>query len=171
MRTGIAQYFGGTAYDDTTRAYRDGPLEAYGLATVRPYQAKRIPDSDTFITPGRGMGAFAVIEMAETHDLPATVGLIPHRSGGQRKLIYPVQFHVFHKAEIQYAEDAEADVDALDQAIHEMLYDDPTLGGICYQAGVDEVGIHTVIDESDIVNEMTATHFKVEFDCEIQTMV
>lgn len=171
MRTGVAEYFGGTTYDSTFRAYRNGPLEPYGLATVRPYQAKRIPDSDTFITPGRGMGAFAVIELSETHDLPLTVTQIPVNAGGQRKLIYPVQFHVFHMAELPYAEDAEADVDALDQAIHEMLYADPTLGGICYQAGINEVGIHTVIDESDIVNEMTLTHFRVEFDAELTIMV
>lgn len=171
MRTGVAEYFGGTNYDSTFRAYRDGPLASYGLATVRPYQAKRIPDSDTVITPGRGMGAFAVIEMSETHDLPLTVTQIPANAGGQRKLVYPIQFHVYHMAEMPYAEDAEADVDALDQAIHELIYADPTLGGICYQAGIDSVGIHSVIDQSDFVNEMTLTHFRVEFDAEVSIVI
>ena len=150
VRTGVAQYFGGTTYDANFRAYRNGPLSSYGLSTVRPYLAKREPDIDAVFgqQPGRGMGAFAVVEMPETRDMPLTTGLLPASNGGQRRLTYPVTLHVFHLAYQPYMEDAEADVDALDEQIHELLYADPTLGGICYQAGMAPAGIRSMIPPS-----------------------
>jgi hypothetical protein len=170
VRTGIAQFFGGTEYDSTFRAYRGGPLLGSGLSTVRPYQAKRIPDTDYVmgLNPGRGMGAVMVLEMAQTRDTVLTVGQIPATLQGQRKLVYPVTCHVFHMAHQPYAEDAEADVDELDQALHEHIYSDPTLGGICYQAGQNTTGIRTIIDPSDLWKEITVTHFRVMFDAEVQ---
>jgi hypothetical protein len=66
-----------------------------------------------------------------------------------------------------YSEDAEADVDALDQALHEHIYSDPTLGGACYQAGLDSYGIRTMIDQPELWGEVTLTHFRVCFDAEV----
>lgn len=145
---------------------------SYGLSTVRPYQAKRIPDDDYIFgqSPGRGMGAFATIEMSETRDMPLTTGLIP-AIGGQRRLAYPVRLHVYHLAREAYTEDAEADVDDLDQAIHELLYSDPTLGGICFQAGISAAGIRTLIYPAELRKEMTLTTFTVDFDAEVQIVV
>lgn len=145
----------------------------YGLSTVRAYQAKRISDEDYVLgqVQGRGMGAFAVVEMAETRDRPATVGLIPGTAGGRRNLLYPVRLHVYHLAHMDYTEDAEADVDALDEQIHELLYSDPTLGGICYQAGMSSAGIHTLIYPAELYKELTKTAFVVEFDAEVQIIV
>lgn len=173
VRNGVAQFFGGTTYDSIFRAYRDGPLSSYGLSTVRAYQPKRLPDPDYVYgqDQGRGMGAVMILEMNETRDTAATIGLIPATLGGQRKLVYPFQCHVFHMAHMDYAEDAEADIDALDQAIHEQLYSDPTLGGVCYQAGMDSTGIRTLIDQPEIWNEITLTHFRVIFDAEVQILV
>jgi hypothetical protein len=174
VRTGVAQFFGGATYDETARAYRgSGPLLSSGLSTVRAYQAKRINDRDYVLgqAAGRGMGAAMVLEMARTRDNVLTVGQIPATSGGQRRLVYPVECHVFHLAHMPYAEDAEADVDELDQAIHELIYTDPTLGGICYQAGMDGTGIRTIIDPSGEWREVTITHFSVTFDVEVQIVV
>jgi hypothetical protein len=174
VRTGIAQFFGGTNYDSTFRAYRGGPLASYGLSTVRPYQAKRIPDTDYVmgLNPGRGMGALMVLQMPETRDVIRTGPQLPAGTkGGQRKITYPVQCHVFHMAHQPYAEDAEADIDALDQAIHERIYGDFTLGGICYQAGMSQAGIRTMIDPSEEWKEITVTHFRVMFDVEVQTTI
>lgn len=169
VRTGIAEFFGGTTFDSTFRAYRNGPLNSYGLSTVRAYQPKKLPDFDYVLgqAPGRGMGAVMILELNETRDVPYTVTQFPSPSGGQRKLVYPVQCHVFHMAHQDFAEDAEADIDALDQAIHEHIYSDPTLGGICYQAGLDAVGIRTMIDQPEVWDEITLTHFRVIFDAEL----
>lgn len=175
VRTGIAQFFGGTTYVTEARAYRgNGPLASFGLSTVRAYQPKRMSDMDYVMgqAAGRGMGAAMVLQMADTRDnlltgpqLPAGIG------GGQRKLVYPVNAHFYHMAHMAYAEDAEADVDALDQAVHEHIYSDFTLGGICYQAGMSSAGIRTVIDESEVYKEITVTHFRVSFDAELQIIV
>lgn len=170
VRTGIAQFFGGTTYDSIARCYRNGPLNSYGLSTVRAYQPKKLPDMDYVLgqAPGRGMGAVMILEMAETRDNPLDITQLPGVSGGnQRKLVYPVQCHVFHMAHEAYAEDAEADVDALDQAIHEHIYSDPTLGGICYQSGLDSFGIRTLIDQPEVWDQITVTHFRVVFDVEV----
>jgi hypothetical protein len=124
------------------------------------------------LNPGRGMGAFMVLQMAETRDTLLTgPGLPAGAKGGQRHLVYPVQCHVFHMAHMPYAEDAEADIDDLDQAIHERIYGDPTLGGICYQAGINSTGIRTTINDSEVYKEITVTHFRVMFDAEVQTTI
>jgi hypothetical protein len=118
------------------------------------------------------MGAMMVLEMGETRDTLLTGPALPASiQGGQRKLVYPVKCHVFHMAHMPYAEDAEADVDALDQAIHELIYTDTTLGGICYQAGIDSAGIRTRIDPSEEWKEITVTHFTVSFDVEVQIVI
>src|SRR6266849_5900508 len=91
VRTGIAQFFGGTQYDQAARAYRgNGPLFSYGLSSVRAYQAKRVADMDYVMgqLPGRGMGALMVLEMNETRDNILTVGQIPATLAGKRKLVY-----------------------------------------------------------------------------------
>jgi hypothetical protein len=174
VRIGIAEYFGGTTYDAAFRTYRDGPLNSYGLSSVHPYQPKKLPDFDYVLSqnPGRGMGAIGVIEMNETRDTPLTVSQIPSNLNGQRMLVYPIQLHIFHLAHRDYAEDAEADVDALDQALHEHIYADPTLGEICYQAGLSPFGIRTLIDPAETFRkELTAIHFRVCFDVQIAISV
>lgn len=175
VRQGVAQFFGGATYDSTARAWRgSGPLLSSGLSTVRAYQSKRINDRDYVLgqAAGRGMGAAMVLEMAQTRDnLLTGPGLPAGVHGGQRHLVYPVQCHVFHLAHQPYAEDAEADVDNLDQAIHELIYGDPTLGGVCYQAGINNAGIRTIIDPSEEWKEITVTHFRVTFDAEVQIII
>ena len=168
VRNGIAQFFGGTNYDSEFRAYRNGPLNSYGLSTVRAYQPKRLPDFDYVLgqNPGRGMGAVMILELNETRDTALNITQLPGTSS-QRHLVYPVQCHVFHMAHEQYAEDAEADIDALDQALHEQIYSDPTLGGICYQAGLDSYGIRTMIDQPELWDEITLTHLRVVFAAEV----
>lgn len=171
VRQGIAAYFGGDVYDTEARAFRGaGPLQSSGLSTVRAYAPKRMSDEDYVLgqAAGRGMGAYALIGMPETADIPLTVGLLPALSGGQRHLAYPVLLHVYHMAYQPHAEDAEADVDELDQAIHELIYADPTLGGICYQAGMSPPGIRTVIEPAYEWGEITVTEFTVSFDVEVQ---
>jgi hypothetical protein len=96
VRNGVAQFFGGTTFDPTFKAYRDGPLMQYGLSTVRAYQPKELPDFDYVLgqQPGRGMGTVMILELNETRDAPLTITQLPG-SRGQRKLVYPVQCHLF----------------------------------------------------------------------------
>ena len=179
VRIAVAQFFGGTTYDSTARAYRgSGPLLSNGLSTVRAYQSKRINDMDYVQgqAAGRGMGAAMVIEMNETRNNTLTVGQKP-TLGGQRHLVYPVQCHFFHMAHQNYAEDAEADVDALAEAVQDLIYTDFTLGTggtsppMIYQAGIDSAGIRTLIDPSQMAKEITVTHFRVNFNAEVQIVV
>jgi hypothetical protein len=170
VRWKIAEYFGGTTYDAAFRALRNGPLNSFGLSTVRAYQPKRLPDFDYVLgqAAGRGMGAVMVLELNETRDTPLTAGQIPATLNGQRMLAYPVQLHVFHMAHEAYAEDAEQDVDELDQAIHELIYQDPTLGGAGFQAGMDAYGIRSLIDPAEAFRkELICTHFRVCFDVQV----
>jgi hypothetical protein len=177
VRTGVAQFFGGTTYDSIFRCYRNGPLNSYGLSTVRPYQPKKLPDLDYVLgqAPGRGMGAVMVLEMNETRDTDLNITQLPGSGAAQRKLVYPIQCHVFHMAHMNFAEDAEADVDALDQALHEQIYSDPTLGATpgVYQAGLDAFGIRTLIDQPELWedDEIVLTHFRVVFDAELGIFV
>jgi len=181
VRDGIAQFFGGTQWDPAFKCYRAGPLLQYGLSTVRPYQPKREPDTDYVmgLNPGRGMGAMMVLDLAETRDTLWTgPGLPAGIQGGRRHLVYPVKCHVFHLAHMPYAEDAEADVEALVEAIHDHIYTDLTLGTspsdgppMIYQAGVSDGGIHSVVDPSENYKEIVATHFCVQFDAEVQIVI
>jgi hypothetical protein len=123
------------------------------------------------------MGAIMTLEMPETRDTVLTTGTMPPTLQGQRHVVYPVVCHVFHLAHENYAEDAEQDVDNLDQAIHERIYSDPTLGTsgsvppMIYQAGISSAGIRTIIDRSENWKEITLTHFRVMFDVETQIVV
>lgn len=167
VRTGIAQFFGGSTYDTDARAYRgSGPLLANGLSTVRAYQPKRMDDVDYVKgqVAGRGMGAAMVVEMsadAEHRDAkPAGTG--------RKHVIYTVNLYGFHMAYQPYAEDAAADVDLLIEAIKSQLRDDITLGGICYQAGESRAGIKTRIYPSSEYEETTATAFTITFEAEVE---
>jgi hypothetical protein len=180
VRTAIAQFFGGTQYDSTFRCYRGGPLLSHGLSTVRPYQPKREPDTDYVmgLNPGRGMGTMMTLQMSETRNTILTSpGLPAGVHGGQRKLVYPVKCHMFHLAHMPYAEDAEADIDDLAEAVQDLIHSDPTLGTggvtppMIYQAGISSAGIRTIIDPSDNWKEIVATHFCVEFDAEVQIVI
>jgi hypothetical protein len=180
VRTAIAQFFGGTNYDSTFKCYRGGPLLGYGLSTVRPYQPKREPDTDYVmgLNPGRGMGAMMALQMGETRNTILTSpGLPAGVHGGQRHLCYPVKCHVFHMAHMPYAEDAEADIDGLAEAIQDHIHSDLTLGTggvtppMIYQAGISSMGIRTVIDDSVNYKEIVATHFCVQFDAEVQIVI
>jgi hypothetical protein len=182
VRTGIAEYFGGTNYNAGARAYQgSSPLLGDGLSTVRAYQPKRISDTDYVLAQaqGRGMGASMVVELADDaitrRTLPARGGAHP-QSSGHRKVVYRTTLHLFHLAHQNYAEDAEADVDALIQAVLELIYSDVTLGmGVTgsnlgvYQCGESASGIRVHQDPSVLSNdEITATHISIDFDTEVE---
>jgi hypothetical protein len=167
VRNGIAQFFGGTTYDETTRSYRgSGPLIPDGLTVVRPYGAKRINDQDYVLgqAAGRGMGAYMLVALPQDKEIRRTMPAVI----GRKRVTYSTVLAVYHLAEKAYAEDAEADVDQLADAIKDLIHGDPSLGGICYQAGENELGIVTRIRQSRDWNERTATEFEISFDTEVE---
>ena len=50
VRTGIAEYFGGSTVDAETQIYRPTPLAASGLAGVRLYWPVIVSDQERFAT-------------------------------------------------------------------------------------------------------------------------
>jgi hypothetical protein len=168
VRNGIAQFFGGTAYDQEARAYRGaGPLASAGLSTVRAYQPKRMSDVDYVYgqAAGRGMGAAMVVELpsdVESRDAkPAGTG--------RKRINYTVILHCFHLAYQSHAEDAGPDVDSLIEQIKGLIRQDVTLGGVCFQAGESRFHIKTRIYPSAIIDkEKIATAFDIQFEAETE---
>lgn len=167
VRAGIAQFFGGSTYDNAARAYRgSGPLLGNGLSTVRAYQSKRVNDSDYVLgqAAGRGMGAYMIVELpADTERREALGG----PTSGIKRIVYRTVLHVFHLAHKAYAEDAEQDVDLLAEAIKDLMHTDRTLGGAVFQAGETPFGIQTEIFQSDMSEEITGTYFTITFEADV----
>lgn len=176
VRQGVGAYLGGTWVEDI-RGYQGGSLTANGLGTVRVGFPKRL-DFNNFVAgaaAGRGMGAFMIVTFAHEREYRramagppvSTAGTIT--SGGIKFIQYTVTLHVFHIAQKGYAEDAQADVDLLIEAIKQQIRLDRTLGGICTDAGETTYGIQ--VDESQPGvdgNDRTGTYFKVTFDIRCQ---
>ena len=135
LRTGIAQFFGGTTYDATNRTYSGGPLTSSGLGCVRAYYGKRAPDTDFFINQvaGRGMGAVMHVHLPD--EGPEKREAFGCATAGIKWVPFQVDLYVYHLAQMTHAEDAQADLDALLDAIKNRIHGDRTLGGICTQAG------------------------------------
>lgn len=179
VRTGIAQFFGGPQYDAEARAYRGSipaPLFAAGLSTVRPYQPKRISDRDYVFNQaaGRGMGAAMAIGLPRDTEirraLPAAGPGTNYVAAGRKRVTYSASLNIFHLAHMQHAEDAEADVDGLVEAIKNAIRGDVSLGSIpgVYQAGENPRGIAVLISESVADKEIVGTYVTVTFDVEAE---
>jgi hypothetical protein len=171
VRQGIAAYFGGT-YQPDFRCWQDGPLLSAGLGTVRAAWPKHLSDADfTANMPvGRAMGAFAIVELGFDRENrqaiagpPVTVGgnIV---SGGIKTDEYRASLQVFHMAQVDYAEDAQADVDGLIEAMKQLIRQDRTLGGICTQAGESRFGIQVTEGRPSVdSNERIGTWFQIQF--------
>lgn len=163
VRTGIASFFGGSTYDDVQRIYRPTPLAASGLAGVRPYFAKRVNDADyTYgLSAGRAMGGVLVVHLAQTSERRVAVG---GATSGEKRVAYAVTLHVYHLANTQHAEDAQADVDDLLEAIVDRIHGDRTLGGAVTEAGESANGITVRMDPPVIDGERTESYAVIAFD-------
>jgi hypothetical protein len=178
VRAGIAQFFGGTTYDDKAKAYRGNipaALKAAGLSTVRAYRPKRLSDKDYVLgqATGRGMGAYLYVELPNDGEirraLPAAGPGTGYILAGRKRITYSVVLHVFHLAHKAYAEDAEADVDNLLEEIKNRIRSDVSLGQICYAAGENNTGIRTRVYPSVTgEDEITGTYSTVTFDAEVE---
>jgi hypothetical protein len=171
VQAGVASYLGGTSFDQNSRSWRGATpaaLSAVGLTVVRTHQSKRVNDNDFVLgqAAGRGMGSYVTVEARQTTNVRYC---IPAGSG-RRKLTYRITLHVYHLAHKAYAEDAESDVNGICEAINDYLQLDPSLGGICYQAGESRFGIRTDVPPSELTAaEITTTHAQIQF--EVQVMI
>lgn len=171
VRQGIASYFGGN-YVPNIRAYQGGPLASAGLSTVRAGWGKRLNFAD-FVQgqmAGRGMGAYGIVEIGDDLEVRRAKGGPPVVaggtivSGGTVFVWYMTTLNVFHMAQKGYAEDAQADIDLLIEAIKMQIRVDRTLGGICTQAGQDRFGIQTKEGYPGVdPNGRTGTWFRLQF--------
>jgi hypothetical protein len=129
---------------------------------VRAYQPKHISDEDYVIeqAAGRGMGAAMVVEIP--HDKESRAGTAG-RTNGIKRIDYDVVLATFHLAHMDYAEDAEKDVDLLVEAIKDQIRLDRTLGGLVSQAGEAATGIEVMIEPSEAWQERLMTVFTVQF--------
>lgn len=147
FRNGVAQFFGGPTFDPINRTYTGGTLTASGLGEARAYFPKRMPDTDYYIgmAAGRDMGAVMIVHLP--NEGPEARKGMGGATAGIKEDPFQVQLHVYHLATVPHAEDAQADLDDLLDAIKAKIHGDRTLGGICTQAGErPETRIRTRMD-------------------------
>ena len=140
IRTGVAVFFGGDAYDAAARIYRPTPLVLSGLAGVRPYWTTRFEDRDFLagLTDGRGMGAVMSVHIAQDSERRIALG---GPTGGFKARPLQLELWVWHYARTAVIEDAQADLDDLLDAIVNRIHGDRTLGGAVVEAGESQRGI------------------------------
>lgn len=169
VRDGIAQFFGGTTWDATGRIYRPTPLAAYGLAGVRPYMGKRLPADSDFthgLPQGRAMGAVMLVHLPSDTETRDSFG--GPLSGIKQDRI-TVQLYLYHRAQVPHAEDAQADLEELLQAIRDRIHSDRTLGGTVVQAGEGQGGYITTDMDVPVVgrNDATESTARVSFNADL----
>ncbi|MEU0516641.1 hypothetical protein [Streptosporangium sp. NPDC006007] len=166
VRGGIARWLGGT-YTAAERCYQGGPLQAYGLATVRSFFAKRVSDQEytAGLAPGRSMGAVAVVHLGDSTERRIAVG---GATDGWKHRFYAVTLHLYHLAQVPQAEDAQADLDELLEAIATLVHADRTLGGTVTQAGESTSGIRFFLGQPEYTPppEYIRTYASVTFDAD-----
>lgn len=180
VKKGIAAYFGGT-FVQNIRAYQNGPINSYGLGTVRAGLSKRL-DLNNFVAnqaKGRGMGAYMIVELGRDKETRRSEAGAPVTdaggniiAGGIKFIRYRVTLNVFHLAHKAYAEDAADDIEQLIEAIKQLIRLDRTLGTtppsgppMITDAGNSSFGIQTQVGHPGVdSNERTATWFQMEFE-------
>jgi hypothetical protein len=176
VRTGIATYFGGS-YVSNMRAYQHGSLTSFGLGTVRAGYPKELNMKDAFagLPAGRMSGALMIVEIGDDQEVrqsdagaPITDGSGNLIGGGIKRITYPISLDVYHISQELYAEDAQADVDLLIEAIKQQIRVDRTLGGICMDAGETSRGMKVIQRHSgQDASKRTLTSFSVAFEVRV----
>lgn len=176
VRAGIAAYFGGT-YVPAIRGYQGGSLTASGLSTVRAAYPKEMNQQDFFngLPAGRMSGAVMTVTLNRASERRQAIAGAPVLDGSQniiaggiKQINYAAMLDCYHLSTQPHAEDAQADVDSLIEAIIQHIRVDRTLGNICMDAGETSAGIrtnegHPGQDE----NRRTGVWFTVEFEVRV----
>lgn len=154
VRAGMAAYFGGTLVE-SDRSWQNGPLLSYGLGAVKAYIAKGVPDADYTMgmAAGRNMGTVALISLGRAHRGRDGFGgkTAAYVATGWKKELFPVTLHLYHVAEQPHVEDAEGDLEALIEAVIDLIEADRTLGQSVVEAGEGLAGIDSDLGQPEIV--------------------
>ena len=130
----IGTWFGGTLQTDPDggkRWYGGGPIPALGAMYVG-FPSKFSGSQFTRSLPkGTPSGAIAVIKNEEPHEERVSFG----GPGAWWRVAHPITILVYHRSTHTHAEDARADLRALQQAMRDRLRSDTTLGGKVFSAG------------------------------------
>ncbi|MCW2639525.1 MAG: hypothetical protein JWP76_1831 [Dactylosporangium sp.] len=145
VRTGVAAYFGGST---VTAAdwYQPTPLTALGLAGVKAYYQNRFDDHEyrTTLDPATRTGAIMCVHLSDDAEKRLAIG-------GILDAPFNVSLFLFFLTLTPSQANAQADRDALLEAIRARLRADPTVGmgvnsgspTIVTQAGEGPAGITT----------------------------
>lgn len=179
-RLAIAQYFGGTTWQSQTTpnvgALIEGPLQSQGLSAVYPRWAKRLPDENFFLfgnlqSTARGMGTIMVVHIPKLGE--RRIALNANSTGhvtnsGTKQDDAQVELHLYHLAQVDYAEEAEADLETMIDSIYDYIEQDVMLGGACIGAGENKYGIQSVmnIPVSEQGTERVEQYAKISFQCQ-----
>jgi hypothetical protein len=101
-------------------------------------------------------------EALETRDARAGAVL------GIKNIRYACDIHVFHKAWMEHAEDAGADMDLLHEAILDSIRADRTLGGALFQAGESARGIESHRPPPELDGDKTNSYLMISFDADVK---
>src|SRR3954471_4327416 len=128
---GICSYFGGP-YDPDTRTYRAPPVA--GVGVVRRGWPKRDDHEDYFrgLDAGARTGCMILVWIPRRSEVRFALG---GEHGGMKNVRYEVELACYIRSRTPYAEDAQDDVYALQDALVEHMRADRTLGGACFEAG------------------------------------
>lgn len=168
---GICQYFGGP-YDEQTRTYRSSPVE--GIGVVRRAFSKRDDHQDYYhgMEPGARTGSVMVVTIYRSNEFRVALG---GEHGGQKQRNFEVELGLFIRSRTPYAEDAQDDVYALQDAIVERIRADRTLGGAVFQAGehIDRSALDGLVfqyGQPESAADLTKSYLSVIFAaCEFVT--
>jgi hypothetical protein len=174
LRTTIAQFFGGTTLMTPAALfspYIEGPLQAYGLSAVYPRFGKRVPDEAFFqfgATP-RGMGGVMVVHLPKVQERRLGIG---GNSGGTKQDNIMVMLHLYHLAQVDYAEQAQEDLEALLDSVYYQIDTDKTLGTtgetpLITAAGESSYGIQSTmtVPTFTAAPERVEQYATVSFEC------
>lgn len=119
------------------------------------------------------MGAYMIVEMPSNDEIRRTgpaQGPGQTQPAGRKDVTYNVLLHTYHLASQPYAEDAEADVDALVEAVKGLIRSDVTLGSTpgVFQAGESRQGIKTMVAPTGVVQEHERTYIRFAFEAQVQ---
>jgi hypothetical protein len=166
LRLGVAQFFGGTTWDDQAKIYRPTPLATSGLAGVRPYWTRRFEDQDFLLAlpDGASMGAVMCVHMPDQDEGRYAMGGV---ISGVKEDFNSFELWIFHYARESYQETAQAHLDDLLDAIKAKIRTDRTLGGICTQAGEGGSRMNTrtglpATETADVVRQEAIFSFRAD---------
>jgi hypothetical protein len=110
------------------------------------------------------MGAVMVVHLPKLKE--RRIALSAYNGTKQDRIM--VQLHIYHLAQTTYSEPAEQDLEALLDAIYNLIETDVTLGGCCIGAGETSYGIDSVmnIPVSQEKPERTEQYAMVSFEAD-----